>query len=118
MAGWTLDRLAVRMEADLAFPTARLSEVDVATRPYGALQLGLTWVTSPSLALQLQARAHSSPLVGTGLPQLDDPCFYVLAGATLRIEGWPDVDLGLVENVWSPYRGADLAFVLAVRARR
>lgn len=118
MAAWTRDDLAVRLEADLAFPTARLAEVDVATRPYAAMQAGLTWLSTGWLALQLQVSAHSSPLVGTGLPQLDDPCFYVLAGVTMQGRGWPAVDLGVVENVWSPYRGADLAFVLAVRAGR
>ena len=115
LAAWSWPRLALRLALDLAAPLGHLPVVDLATRPYWTVQSGATLALRRWLALQLQASGHGSPMRGTGLGQLDGPTFYLLAGLTARLGAALALDLGAAENVFSPYRGADLTFVLALR---
>jgi hypothetical protein len=115
LAGWRLWAGALRLSADVAVPTARLRAVGLPTHPYGAASVGLAVPVSASLALQAQASAHASPLHATGLGPLDHQTAYVLLGLTSRLAGGAVLDAGVAENVFSPYRGADLTFLVALR---
>ncbi|HEX8908659.1 MAG TPA: DUF3187 family protein [Anaeromyxobacteraceae bacterium] len=117
LAGFSWTSTAVRLQLDLLIPTSDLPVVHLETHPYGALSLGVTRRLGDRVALQLQASGHLSPLAGTGLDQLDDPTAYVLAGATFALSSRVDLEAGIVENVFSPYRGTDIAFLAGVRSR-
>jgi len=65
--------------------------------------------------LHAQASADTSPLRGTGLDDVDGGVRYVLLGASVALSRTADLDVAAVENVFSPYRGADLAIVVGVR---
>lgn len=113
--GWT--STAVRLQLDLLIPTSELPVVHLATHPYGALSLGLTRRLGDRVALQLQASGHLSPLAGTGLDQLDAATAYVVGGATIALSSRVELGAGIVENVFSPYRGADITFLAGLRSR-
>jgi hypothetical protein len=117
LSGWSGERLAVRVEVDIATPTSSLRVVRITTRPYGAAQADLAWEAAGRLALHLQASGHLSPLGGTGLGQVDSPTFYTLVGVGVSLPGALELTGGVVENVFSPYRGSDLSFVLGLAAR-
>jgi Protein of unknown function (DUF3187) len=117
LAGWTWTSTALRIQLDVVVPTADLPAAHVETHPYGTVDLGLTQRLGHRVALQLQASAHGSPLAHTGLDQLDAATSYVLVGATVALSRSVDLDGGIVENVFSPYRGADITFLFGVRAR-
>jgi hypothetical protein len=117
LAGWRWRPLALRLSADLSVPTAPLRDVGLSTRPYGTANVGVTIPAGRRLSLQVQASAHGSPLRGTGLAQLDHPTAYVLAGVTWRLAPDALLDFAMVENLFSPYRGADFTFVAGVRSR-
>lgn len=117
LSGWTGERLAVRLEIDGAAPTGELRAPRIRTRPYATAQAGLAWEATGRLVLHGQVSGHLSPLEGTGIPQVDAPTFYVLAGLGVAIPAGLEVTGALVENVFSPYRGADVAFVLGLRSR-
>jgi hypothetical protein len=114
LAGWRVGSAALRLAADLAVPTARLRSMELSTRPYGTLNLGVTAPASSRLALQLQASAHSAPLRATGIDRLDRPTAYVLFGVSARLPRETVLDVGVAENVFSPYRGADISLLLAL----
>ena len=115
--GWNVPALGIWLELDAMQPTGRAVLADIRTRTYGAAQFGLTWQLSDVVALHGQASAHASPLTGTGLSALDDPTFYVIAGTTVNLSRSVSADLGLVENVFSPGRGADFTILLGAKAR-
>ncbi|WP_242342437.1 hypothetical protein [Anaeromyxobacter terrae] len=117
LAGFRWTSTAVRLQLDLMLPTARLPVVHVKTRPYGAANLGVTRRLGARLALQLQASGHLSPLGGTGLGQLDGSTAYVLGGATVALSSHVDLETGIAENIFSPYRGADITLVAGLRSR-
>lgn len=117
LSGWSGERVAVRVEIDVATPTADLRAARIHTRPYGAAQLGLAWKATERVALYTQASGHLSPLRGTGLGQIDSPTFYVLAGLGVSLPAGLELTAGVVENVWSPYRGADVSFLVGLRPR-
>jgi hypothetical protein len=117
LAGWRLAPFALRLSADVSVPTAPLRAVALPTRPYGSVNVGLTFPLGHALALQAQASAHSSPLHSTSLAQLDHATAYVLLGLTARIAPGAVVDVGIAENVFSPYRGTDVSFLVALRSQ-
>ena len=117
MLGWCFEWIAVRLEIDGMTPTTTLRILGMATRPYGAAQAGLAVSTSDSLALHLQLSAATSPIEGTGLSTIDDGVRYVLLGFTYLVSPSWGLEFGAVENIYSPYRGADFAFFLAGRGR-
>lgn len=114
LAAWRAGATAIRFAADLAVPTAPLRDVQLPTRTYATLDLGATVPVSSRLALQLQGSWHMAPLRGTGIDRLDSPTAYVLFGVTRRLGADALVDVGVAENVFSPYRGADISFLLAL----
>jgi hypothetical protein len=116
LVGWRGRAIALRLSLDFMVPPARLRVVQLQTRPYGAANLGLTMPASGGLALQAQASAHAPPFYNTGLDRIDKPTFYALLGISQRLVSGAVVDLGLVENIFSPDRGADFTIVLAVRS--
>jgi hypothetical protein len=115
LAGWTWTSTAVRLQLDVIEPTASLPAVHVHTHLYGAIDAGVTQRLGNRVALQLQASGHVSPLTGTGLDQLDAGTAYVLGGVTVELAPSIHLDAGIVENIFSPYRGADITFLLGVR---
>jgi hypothetical protein len=115
LAAWTWTSTALRLQLDAAAPTASLPAVHVGTRPYGAFQAGVARRAGDAVTLQLQGSVHLSPLEHTGLGQLDGTTAYVLVGATFRLSRAVSLDAAVVENVFSPYRGADITFVLGVK---
>lgn len=121
LAGWRWATRAVRLELDALVPTERLPRVHLRTHPYGAVQLGITQRMGERVGLQAQVSGHLSPLAGTGLSQLDGRTFYLLGGATFalgRDASDAAMELAVVENVFSPYRGADITFLFAYRSSR
>jgi len=115
LAGLRFPRTALALEVDALVPTAAsLPAVHIETRPYGALDLGLTEELARRVALQLQASLHLSPLAGTGLDEIDDATAYVLAGVTLALSRGTRLEVGVIENVLNPYRGADITFLLGL----
>jgi hypothetical protein len=117
LAAWTFGRYAVRTELDVIAPTERLSAVDLATHPYGAFQVALSARLGDRVSVHLQGAAHTSPLGGTGLDPLDANTYYVLAGLRAQV-GRAELHFGLVENVFSPSRGADFSVLGGVRLVR
>ncbi len=117
LAGWSWRRAALRLALDVVHPGDALDPIDVDVEPYGAVQVGLAVRASRRLALHLQASGHSSPIRGTGLAPLEDPAFYVLAGASYAFSRHVSAGLGIAENVFSPESGADITLVGTIRAR-
>jgi Protein of unknown function (DUF3187) len=115
LAAWSWTSTALRLQLDAAVPTASLPAADIRTRPYGAFQAGIARRLGDAVTLQLQGSVHLSPLEGTGLGQLDGTTAYVAAGATFRLSRAVGIDAGVVENVFSPYRGADITFLVGVK---
>lgn len=118
LAGWSWASRAVRLQVDALFPTARVRELDLHTRPYGAVQLGITQRMGQRVALHAQASAHLSPITGTGLDQLDAFTAYVLGGATFALGRAAWLEAAVVENVFSPDRGADITFLVGLHSVR
>lgn len=116
LAAWCWSATAARLQLDLLVPTAGLPEVHLRTHAYGAVDLGLTHRMGERVALQLQGSGHLSPLVATGLDQLDAATAYVLAGVTVAVARAVELEAAVVENVFSPYRGADITFLLGVKS--
>jgi len=117
MLGWTWRRLALRLQLDVLQPTGSLSQVRIRTRTYGAAQIATSARVLPGLAVHLQFSAHAAPIVGTGMMQIQAPTYYLTAGASGRV-GQLEVYGGAVENVFSPYRGADISFIAGVQLAR
>jgi len=113
-AGWTWTSTAVRLQLDVLVPTASLPAAHVHTHVYGAMDVGVTQRLGDRLALQVQASGHVSPLTHTGLDQLDATTAYVLGGVTVAMSS-VTLDAGVVENIFSPYRGADITFLLGLK---
>jgi len=105
----------VRLQLDVLAPTASLPAVHLHTHVYGAMDVGVTQRLGDRLALQVQASGHVSPLTHTGLDQLDATTAYVLGGVTVAIASSVTLDAGVVENIFSPYRGADITFLLGLK---
>ncbi len=114
LAAWRGGRWALRLEGDALFPTGTLRAAGIRTRPYAAWDAGMTWAATPAIALHAQLSGDLSPLASTGVSQLDAPVNYVLAGGTFAL-GRIAMEAAIVENVLSPYRGADVAFELGIR---
>lgn len=118
LAGWSWSSRAVRLQLDVLAPTARVPVVGLHTRPYGAVHLGVTQRLGERVALQAQASGHLSPIVHTGLEQLDRYTAYVLGGVTFALGRSAAVEGAVIENVFSPYRGADITFLIGLRTMR
>jgi uncharacterized protein DUF3187 len=118
LGAWSWESRALRFELDALTPTERLHRVHLHTNAYGAVQLGLAQRMGERIALHGQVSAHLSPISGTGLGQLDGPTFYLLGGATFALGPAASLELAAVENIFSPYRGADISFLVAYRSSR
>ena len=116
LAGWWFRPVGIWIQLDAAFPTGNLSGVPIATRPYQTVQVATAWEVLDGFSLHAQASAHTSPLGGTGLDELDLPTFYVLLGSRVALTRSLDLTAGLVENVLSPGRGADFTVLLGMKA--
>jgi hypothetical protein len=114
--GWGGRPLSLWLQLDAAAPTSDLGAVHLGTRVYGAAQLGAAWRLGEGIALHLQGSAHASPLRGTGLPEIDAPTYYLLLGSTFALARSAALEVGVVENVFSPGRGADFTVLLGLRA--
>src|SRR6266702_3914742 len=97
VVGGAGSRGSLALRGALKLPTGKLpygsEELDVG----GSLLAGWTW-TSTAVRLQLDASTA-----------------YVLGGVTVALASCVSADVGLVENIFSPYRGADITFLLAVK---
>jgi hypothetical protein len=111
-AGWTRGSTALWVEADGAVPGGTFTSMGLATRPHGALQLGIAQRLASSVSVQLQYSAHTAALAHTGIDVVDGPTFYLLAGVTVVPVRTVSVAFALVENVWASTRGADISGVL------
>ncbi|HEY6104866.1 MAG TPA: DUF3187 family protein, partial [Anaeromyxobacteraceae bacterium] len=116
-ARWTLGRVGLSLQLDAAAPTAGLREVGLATRPYGAGQLGAAVAVSGAVSLHAQWATHLSPFATAGLAPLDEPTHYLLAGASVALSGSLELEAAGAENVFSPAWGADFTLLLGLRAR-
>lgn len=113
--GWGFNWIAVRVQIDGITPTADLRAVGIPTRPYGAIQLGFAISPSRVIGLHFQLSASTSPLHGTGLDDIDDGVRYALLGISARVSRSWELEFGVVENIWSPDRGADFTILLGAR---
>jgi hypothetical protein len=114
LLGWTFRSVGVWLALDGALPTGSFPGVPIDTRPYGAAQFATAWEVMGGFTLHAQASAHTSPIGGTGLEELDLPTYYVLLGATVSLAGFVDLRAGAAENVFSPKRGSDFTVMLGV----
>jgi hypothetical protein len=117
LASWSSRHTAVRLELDFVAPTEKnLPAIHIHARRYGALQLGVIQSLSDRVALLVQASRHLSPLGSTGLDQLDASTAYVLVGVKIALSRSVHLDAAVVENIFSPMRGADITFPIGVAA--
>jgi hypothetical protein len=114
LASWSSRRTAVRLQVDFMTPTASLPAVHIHTRHYGAVQLGVLQRLGDRFGLFVQASGHLSPLRSTGLQQLDNTTAYLLVGVDVALSRSVHLDAGVVENIFSPYRGADITFPIGI----
>jgi hypothetical protein len=114
LASWSFPRVAVRLAFDVMVPTASLPAVHIRTKPYGAIQLGLAWKLDGRFVLHAQASGHGSPLRGTRIDQLDAPTAYLLGGVSVALSRSVHLHAAVVENIFSPYRGADITFPIGL----
>jgi hypothetical protein len=115
LAAWSWPRAALRLSLDGAVPGGRLAAAGLPTRPYGAAQAGLAYRLAGWLTGHVQVSAHLSPLDGTGVPQLDKPIYDAAFGVSAALGRRVELVLAGVENFASPRRGADAAFLVALR---
>ncbi len=111
MAGWGLGPVAVRLQADVYAPMGTMQGSGLDGRPYGAFQGALTWQASRVVALHAQMSAHLSP-VWSEAWGITWWTFYALVGANFRIGDAGALQVGVAENVLTPFRGADLTFLV------
>ncbi len=116
LAAWVLAPWAVRVQVDAIAPFGGLGALGIRPRPYGAAQVAASLGLGRSAALHLQLSGHLSPISGTGLTPIQAPTFYALAGVTAELARGFALEGAVVENVFSPQRGADISFVLGVRS--
>jgi Protein of unknown function (DUF3187) len=114
LAGWEAGFFAAHLAFDVALPGGRLRALDLPTRPYGSVQLGLGFRVDEAWALHLQLSGHSPPLRVDDAPGLSESTFYVLAGAELQVAPGATIALSMVENFLSPGRGADFSVLLGL----
>lgn len=115
LAAWAWPGGALRLSVDGIAPTGRLARAGLDTRPYGAAQAGLALQLTSWLSGQAQLSAHLSPLHRTGIGQLDLPIYDAVLGFTVALAPQAELLLAGVENFASPRRGADAAFLVALR---
>lgn len=116
-AGWTLPRLRLWLQLDVVAPTAGLRQARLATRVYGAGQLGAALALGGAVWLQVQWATHRSPFARTGLAPLDATTHYLVAGVSLALSRWLALEAAAAENVFSPTSGADFTLLLGLRGR-
>jgi hypothetical protein len=116
-AGWALGQVALWLQLDAVAPTAGLRDAHLATRLYGAGQLGAAVAVSAAVSLHAQWAAHLSPFSRTGLAPLDEATHYLLAGTTVALSRSLQIEVAFAENVFSPAWGADFTVLLGLRGR-
>lgn len=117
LAGWQFRPFGIWLQVDGAVPTGGFPELGIGSRPYGTVQVGTAWEFLEGITLRAQASAHTSPIGGTGLEQLDASTFYVLFGSTVELTRSLVLSAGFAENVFSPGRGADFTVLLGMQGR-
>jgi hypothetical protein len=117
LAAWDLAPWAVHLALDGAAPLGAARVAGVPARPFWSAQAALAAAASERLAFHLQLSGHQSPLRGSGISQIDEPTFYLLLGATAALPRGLALEVGVVENVWSPHWGADITLLVGVRSR-
>jgi hypothetical protein len=117
LAAWALPPLAVHLALDGAAPLGAARVGGVSARPFWSAQAGLAAAAGERFALHLQLSGHQSPLRGSGISQIDKPTFYLLLGMTAALPRGLALEVGVVENVWSPHWGADITLLLGLRSR-
>ncbi|HET6981489.1 MAG TPA: DUF3187 family protein [Myxococcaceae bacterium] len=115
LAGWEAGFFAAHLAFDVAIPRGRLHVLELPTRPYASVQLGLGFRASEAVGLHLQLSGHTSPLRVDDAPGVSGPTFYVLAGADWQVGPEASIALSVAENFLSPGRGADFSVLLGVR---
>jgi hypothetical protein len=115
LAGWEAGFFAAHLAFDVAVPGGRFDALNLPTRPYGSVQVGFGFRTSDAIALHLQLSGHTSPVRIDDAPGMTVSDFYVLAGAEWQVAPGAAVALSMVENVFSPGRGADFSVLLGLR---
>jgi hypothetical protein len=115
LAGWEAGFFAAHLAFDVAVPGGRLRGLDLPTRPYAAIQVGLGFRVDDAIALHLQVSGHTPPLRVDDAPGLSGSSFYVLAGAEWQVAPGAAIGFSMAENFLSPGRGADFSVLLGVR---
>ena len=118
LAGWEAGFFAAHLAFDVAIPRGRLHVLELPTRPYASLQVGLGFRASEAVGLHLQVSGHTSPLRVDDAPGVSGPTYYVLAGAEWQVAPEASIALSVAENFLSPGRGADFSVLLGVRLTR
>jgi hypothetical protein len=113
-AGWTLPRLRLSLQLDAIAPTAGLAQAKLATRVYGAAQLGAALAVG-GVWLHAQWATHLSPFARTGLAPLEATSHYLVAGAAVALSRSLALEVAAAENVFSPASGADFTLLLGLR---
>jgi len=118
LAGWTLDATSLRLEADVMIPErGPVTAAGLRTRPHFTVQLGVAHRLTRWLTAMLQASAHTSAIVGTGLGVVDGTTTYVLAGVGVEPTRRTTIAFAAAENVLHSSRGADISGVLEIAWR-
>ncbi|HUM10016.1 MAG TPA: DUF3187 family protein [Myxococcaceae bacterium] len=115
LAGWEAGFFAAHLAFDVALPTGRLRVLDLATRPYASVQVGLGFRVDEAVALHLQLSGHTPPLRVDDAPGLSESTFYILAGTDWQLAPGTSIALSMAENFLSPGRGADFSVLLGLR---
>jgi hypothetical protein len=115
LAGWEAGFFAAHLAFDVALPNGRLESLDLSTRPYGSVQVGVGFRVAEAVALHLQLSGHTPPLRVDEAPGMSQSTFYVLAGAEWQVAPGASIALSMVENLFSPGRGADFSVLLGFR---
>ena len=115
LAGWEAGFFAAHLAFDAAVPAGPLAGLDLPTRPYAGIQVGLGFRVDDAVALHLQVSGHTAPLRVDDAPGLSGLTFYVLAGVEWQMRPRATIALSLAENFLSPGRGADFSVLLGAR---
>jgi hypothetical protein len=111
LLGWTWQPIGLWLETDLFVPTGELQGAQLAARPYGTAQLGFAWAAGHVVTLHAQMSAHLAPVL-SDVDEISLWTFYVLLGASFRIDPAVRIRLGIAENILTPSRGADITGLL------
>ncbi|BDG02213.1 DUF3187 family protein [Anaeromyxobacter oryzae] len=118
LCGWTFEKTALHLTADVVVPGGTFTPARLETRPHAALQIGASRRFATWLSATLQGSVHGSAITGTGMDAVDGASWYVLAGVAAEVTRRTAVTFALVENVLHASHGADITGVLELTWRR